>query len=175
MAMTSRSTTWKATMGIWMQLRRKFTVNFPERRVLIILANIAIEEKVRGLVKSMVKKFGKLNVGILAAVTFTNTVVRYSAQKSNSKDVAVITRSGQGIGRSIAMRIAEDDYDSGSTTWKEIAANFLERRALIILQVANIGIEEKVKGLVESVVKEFGKLNVSLPRSLFVTMPRDAS
>jgi hypothetical protein len=71
---------------------------------------------------------------------------------------------------------------------KEIAVNFLERRTLIILQVANIGIEEKVKGLVESVVKEFGKLNVvsyhplipdsfsqSLPRSLFVTMPRDAS
>jgi hypothetical protein len=47
--------TWKVTMGIWMQLRRKFTANFPERRVLIILANIAIEEKVKGLVESVVK------------------------------------------------------------------------------------------------------------------------
>jgi hypothetical protein len=62
MAMTSRSTTWKVTRGIWMQLRRKFTTNFPERRVLIILANIAIEEKVKGLVESVVKEFGKLNV-----------------------------------------------------------------------------------------------------------------
>ncbi|KAJ8581385.1 NAD(P)-binding protein, partial [Rhizopogon salebrosus TDB-379] len=87
------------------------------------------------------------------------------------KSVAVVTGSGQGIGRSTAMRLAEDGYDVAindlesskeklDAVRKEITANFRERRVFIILQVADITIEEKVKGSVESVVKEFGKLNV---------------
>ncbi|KAJ8580285.1 NAD(P)-binding protein, partial [Rhizopogon salebrosus TDB-379] len=85
--------------------------------------------------------------------------------------VVVVTGSGQGIGRSTAMRLAEDGYDVAindlesskeklDAVRKEITANFRERRVFIILQVADITIEEKVKGSVESVVKEFGKLNV---------------
>jgi len=88
---------------------------------------------------------------------------------SNSKGVAVVTGSGQGIGRTIAVRLAEDGYDvaindlesnkeSLDAVKNEIAANFPERRVLIIH--ANVTVEEEVKGLVESVVKEFGKLNV---------------
>jgi NAD(P)-dependent dehydrogenase (short-subunit alcohol dehydrogenase family) len=88
---------------------------------------------------------------------------------SNSKGVAVVTGSGQGIGRTIAVRLAEDGYDvvindlesnkeNLDAVKNEIAANFPERRVLIIH--ANVTVEEEVKGLVESVVKEFGKLNV---------------
>jgi len=88
---------------------------------------------------------------------------------SNSKGVAVVTGSGQGIGRTIAVRLAEDGYDvvindlesnkeNLDAVKNEIAVNFPERRVLIIY--ADVAVEEEVKGLVESVVKEFGKLNV---------------
>jgi len=92
-----------------------------------------------------------------------------TSTQSNSKGVAVVTGSAQGIGHSIAVRLAEDGYDvvindveskkeNLDVVKEEIAAKFPERRVLIIL--ANVTVEEEVKGLVESVVKEFGKLNV---------------
>ncbi|KAG1870840.1 hypothetical protein F4604DRAFT_1926386 [Suillus subluteus] len=89
--------------------------------------------------------------------------------QSNSKGVAIITGSAQGIGRSIAIRLAGDGYDvaindlesnkeNSEEVKKEIVAEFLERRMLIVL--GNVSVEEDVKGLVESTVKEFGRLNV---------------
>jgi NAD(P)-dependent dehydrogenase (short-subunit alcohol dehydrogenase family) len=92
-----------------------------------------------------------------------------ASTQSNSKGVAVVTGSGQGIGRNIALRLAEDGYDIAindlesnkenlDAVRKEIIASFPERKVLVIF--ADVAIEEKVKGLVESVVKEFGKLNV---------------
>ncbi|KAG1779955.1 NAD(P)-binding protein [Suillus placidus] len=88
---------------------------------------------------------------------------------SNSKGIAVVTGSAQGIGRSIAIRLAGDGYDvviddleskkeNLEEVKKEIAAEFPERRVLTVL--GNVSVEEDVKGLVESAVKEFGSLNV---------------
>ncbi|KAG1870843.1 hypothetical protein F4604DRAFT_1881207 [Suillus subluteus] len=92
-----------------------------------------------------------------------------TSTQSNSKGVAVITGSAQGIGRSIAIRLAGDGYDIAindlesnkenlEEVKKEIIAEFPERRVLIVL--GNVSVEEDVKGLVESTVKEFGRLNV---------------
>lgn len=89
--------------------------------------------------------------------------------KSNSKGVAVVTGSAQGIGRGIAIRLAGDGYDivindleskkdNLEEVKKEIIANFPERRVLTVL--GDVTIEEDVKGLIESAVKEFGSLNV---------------
>jgi len=92
-----------------------------------------------------------------------------ASAQPNSKGVAVVTGSGQGIGRNIVMRLAEDGYDVAindleskkdnvDAVKKEITAKFPERRVMTIL--ANVTIEEEVKRLVGRVVEEFGKLNV---------------
>jgi NAD(P)-dependent dehydrogenase (short-subunit alcohol dehydrogenase family) len=89
--------------------------------------------------------------------------------QSNPKGVAVVTGSAQGIGRSIAIRLAGDGYDivindleskkeNLEEVKKEITANFPERRVLAVF--GNVSVEEDVKGLIESTVKEFGSLNV---------------
>ncbi|KAG0697534.1 hypothetical protein DFH29DRAFT_1021943 [Suillus ampliporus] len=92
-----------------------------------------------------------------------------TSTQSNSKGVAVVTGSGQGIGHTIAVRLAGDGYDvvindlesnkeNLDAVKNEIAVKFPERRVLVVC--ANVSVEEEVKGLVESTVKEFGKLNV---------------
>ncbi|KAG1893858.1 uncharacterized protein F5891DRAFT_1195886 [Suillus fuscotomentosus] len=92
-----------------------------------------------------------------------------TSMKSNSKGVAVVTGSAQGIGRGIAIRLAGDGYDivindlesnkdNLEEVKKEIIANFPEQRVLTVL--GDVTIEEDVKGLIESAVKEFGSLNV---------------
>jgi NAD(P)-dependent dehydrogenase (short-subunit alcohol dehydrogenase family) len=99
--------------------------------------------------------------------------------QSNSKGVAVVTGSAQGIGRSIAIRLAEDGYDivindleskeeNLEEVKKEITANFPERRVLAVL--GDVSIEEDVKGLIGSAVKEFGSLNV-VSRFQLVQLP----
>lgn len=92
-----------------------------------------------------------------------------TSTQSNSKGVAVVTGSAQGIGRSIAIRLAVDGYDvvindlesnkeNLEEVKKEIVADLPERRVLIVL--GDVSVEEDVKGLIESAVKEFGNLNV---------------
>ncbi|KAG2151651.1 acetoin reductase family protein [Suillus bovinus] len=101
--------------------------------------------------------------------------------QSNSKGVAVITGSAQGIGRSIAIRLASDGYDlvindlesnreNLEEVKKDIAADFPERRVLTVF--GNVSVEEDVKGLIESTVKEFGRLNVFVANAgNFVSKP----
>jgi NAD(P)-dependent dehydrogenase (short-subunit alcohol dehydrogenase family) len=92
-----------------------------------------------------------------------------TSTQSNSKGVAVVTGSAQGIGRSIAIRLAVDGYDvvindlesnkeNLEEVKKEIVADLPERRVLVVL--GDVSVEEDVKGLIESTVKEFGSLNV---------------
>ncbi len=80
--------------------------------------------------------------------------------------VALVTGSSRGIGKQIALRLAEQGYhlvinyarskQAALDTAKEIEA--IGQRALVVK--ANVGKPEKIKELFESIDQEFGRLDV---------------
>ncbi|TFK49874.1 NAD(P)-binding protein [Heliocybe sulcata] len=86
---------------------------------------------------------------------------------SSSKGVAIVTGSAQGIGRGIALKLAEDGFDVAvndippqkarlDEVVKEIEAK--GRRAVAV--TADVSSETDVKAMVETVVRELGGLDV---------------
>ncbi|KAH7920225.1 NAD(P)-binding protein [Leucogyrophana mollusca] len=85
------------------------------------------------------------------------------------KGVAIVTGSGQGIGRTIATRLAADGFDIGLS---DVGSNKEKLDALsaelavkypglrLCVEVADVSVEEEVKALIDSVVKQLGSLNV---------------
>jgi 3-oxoacyl-[acyl-carrier protein] reductase len=78
---------------------------------------------------------------------------------------AIVTGAGQGIGRSIALKmahegadvvIAEMNPDSGDKTKKEVEA--LGRKALFI--AVDVADQRKVKGRMEEVLRRWGKIDI---------------
>jgi NAD(P)-dependent dehydrogenase (short-subunit alcohol dehydrogenase family) len=78
---------------------------------------------------------------------------------------AIVTGAGQGIGRSIALKmahegadvvIAEMNPDSGNQTKKEVEA--LGRKALFF--AVDVADQRKVKGMVEEVLRRWGKIDI---------------
>lgn len=102
-----------------------------------------------------------------------------------SKCVALVTGSGQGIGRAISLRLADDGFD---VAVNDIPANTQKLKALVeeikakgrkaSFFIADISQEDQVKLMVESVARDLGGLDVvrsvnsssvsSLKRHLFI-------
>lgn len=83
------------------------------------------------------------------------------------KGVALVTGSGQGIGRAISLRLADDGFD---VAVNDIPSNQSKLESLIkeielkgrksCLVVADVSKEAEVKAMVDSTVKELGGLDV---------------
>lgn len=97
----------------------------------------------------------------------------------SSKGVAVVTDAGRGVGRSIALRLADDGFD--------IAVNDVEVGELGSLvdeikskgrqssiHIADVSMEDSVKKMVEDVVKEHGGLDVMVANADCLRSPRRA-
>lgn len=84
------------------------------------------------------------------------------------KGIALVTGSAQGLGRSIALRLARDGFDialndvSSKGDQLRAVADDIEkigRRTLLV--PADITVDEEVKGMVQDVARELGGLDVA--------------
>lgn len=81
--------------------------------------------------------------------------------------VALITGSAQGIGRSIALRLARDGFDialndvpSKGDQLRAVADEIEKIGRRTALVPADVSVDGEVKGMVQDVVKELGGLDV---------------
>ncbi|THU84964.1 acetoin reductase family protein [Dendrothele bispora CBS 962.96] len=93
--------------------------------------------------------------------------------------VAIVTGSAHGMGRAIALRLADDGFDVGVNdvlSKKDLLLGLVEeikakgRKGCIL--PADISKEEEVAGMVETVVKELGSLDVMVANgAVFLSKP----
>ncbi|KAJ7097564.1 NAD-binding protein [Mycena epipterygia] len=85
----------------------------------------------------------------------------------SSKGVALITGAAQGIGRSVALRLADDGFDVAVNDIEGNSANLdtlleeIQKKGRVSAKcVANVAEEDQVKEMVELAVQKLGRLDV---------------
>ena len=81
--------------------------------------------------------------------------------------VAVVTGAAQGIGRSIALRLAADglnvvvnDLQSQQGALGNVVAEIETKGVKVVAYTGNVSVEDDVKNLVQKAVEKFGRLDV---------------
>ncbi|KAF4581719.1 hypothetical protein EYR40_002735 [Pleurotus pulmonarius] len=91
--------------------------------------------------------------------------------------VALVTGAGRGIGRAIALRLAQDGYDLALSDLhvnqalvETLATEIKNRGRKYTIVPANVKYEAEVKGMVGRTVKELGSLDVMIANAGIVSM-----
>ncbi|KAJ6482585.1 NAD-binding protein [Mycena sanguinolenta] len=86
---------------------------------------------------------------------------------SSTKGIALVTGAAQGMGRGIALRLAEDGFDvavndvpQNSAKLDTVVAEIKQKGRESSKHLADVSQDEAVKEMVENVVKHHGSLNV---------------
>lgn len=86
---------------------------------------------------------------------------------SPSKGVAIVTGAAQGIGKAIALRLCEDGFDvavndipSNQTNLDLLVVEIKQKGRKSYGIIADVSVEEEVKTLIDTTVKELGGLDV---------------
>lgn len=82
-----------------------------------------------------------------------------------SARVAIVTGSGQGIGREIALTLAEHGAsvvinDINATSANEVAAEIVARNGKSIVLTADITVQEQVASLVDQTISSLGQIDI---------------
>lgn len=87
---------------------------------------------------------------------------------SHCTRVAIVTGSGQGIGRAIALRLADDGFDvavnavnqSTSEQTQEVVTEIQRKGRKSLAIFADVSCEAEVQAMVDKVVEVFGSVDV---------------
>ncbi|OBT92564.1 hypothetical protein VE01_09644 [Pseudogymnoascus verrucosus] len=93
--------------------------------------------------------------------------------------VAIVTGSSRGIGRAIALQLADDgmdiainDIEQQSAYMESVKAEVEKKGRRAIVVVADVSVEEDVKRLVDTTVEQLGELNVMVSNAGIIVTKR---
>ena len=96
-----------------------------------------------------------------------------------SLGVALVTGASQGMGRAIALRLADDGFDvaindlpSAKDSLESLSQELIGKGRRTCTVTGDVSIEAEVQNIVSSVVENLGELNVVCPRFRIVQVHR---
>ena len=86
---------------------------------------------------------------------------------SSSRGISIVTGASQGIGRAIALRLADDGFDvavndipSGKSSLESLALEIVAKGRRTCIVIGDVSVEADVRNIVAITVEKLGEVNV---------------